>query len=123
MTDLSNLAHFIAALDAAGELVRVRHPVYVDRELCEIADRAMKSPEGGPALLFESVNLFDGSRSAYPVAINLFGSMRRMEISMGVQSLDEIQHPQGCEFAVRRALGDHVDLRVPGQQGDALDGG
>src|SRR5688572_33320556 len=50
----------------------------------------MKTPGGGPALLFENVRLFDGSRSAYPVAINLFGSMRRMSMSLGVQRLDEI---------------------------------
>ena len=90
MTALNTLSDFIAALDSAGELVRVRQPVSVDLELCEISDRAMKRPGGGPALLFEHVTLFDGSRSAYPVAINLFGSMKRMEISMGVQSLDEI---------------------------------
>jgi uroporphyrinogen decarboxylase len=87
---LNTLSEFIAALESAGELVRVRQPVSVDLELCEISDRAMKQPGGGPALLFEHVTLFDGSRSAYPVAINLFGSMKRMEISMGVQSLDEI---------------------------------
>ncbi|MGH7720258.1 MAG: menaquinone biosynthesis decarboxylase, partial [Gemmatimonadaceae bacterium] len=60
------------------------------REICEIADRVMKSPGGGPALLFENVTLFDGTRSAYPVAINLFGSMRRMALSLGVERLDEI---------------------------------
>ena len=34
--------------------------------------------------------LRDGSRSAYPVAINLFGSMRRMALSLGVEDLDDI---------------------------------
>ena len=62
----------------------------VDLEICEIADRVMKRPGGGPALLFENVTLFDGSRSEYPVAINLFGSMRRMSMSLGVERLDEI---------------------------------
>ena len=90
MTDLNTLSEFVTALEAAGELVRVRQPVSVNLEICEIADRVMKSPGGGPALLFETVTLLDGSRSAYPVAINLFGSMRRMELSMGVKSLDEI---------------------------------
>jgi 4-hydroxy-3-polyprenylbenzoate decarboxylase len=51
--------------------------VKVHLELCEIADRAMKMPGGGPALLFEQPVLRDGSRSpSIPVAINLFGSMR-----------------------------------------------
>ena len=61
---LNSLCQFIESLDTAGELTRVRHPVSVDLELCEIADRVMKSPGGGKALLFEHVTLFDGSRSA-----------------------------------------------------------
>src|SRR5690349_24446610 len=50
----------------------------------------MNMPVGGPALLFENVVLDDGTRSAYPVAINLFGSMRRMALALGVDTLDEI---------------------------------
>ena len=87
---LDSLAAFVEALDRAGELVRVRHPVSVDLELCEIADRAMKQPGGGPALLFEHPVLRDGSRSAYPVGINLFGSTRRMAMALGVSDLDTI---------------------------------
>jgi len=87
---LDSLSEFIDCLDRAGELVRITHPVSVDLELCEIADRVMKSPDGGKALLFENVTLFDGSRSAYPVAINLYGSMRRMAMSLGVEDLDSI---------------------------------
>jgi 4-hydroxy-3-polyprenylbenzoate decarboxylase len=63
--------------------------VKVDLELCEIADRVMKQPGGGPALLFEHVILPNGTRSAFPVAINLFGSMRRMSLALGVSALDE----------------------------------
>ena len=87
---IDTLAEFIARLDAAGELVRVRQPVSVNLELCEIADRVMKQPDGGKALLFEQPILMDGSRSQFPVAINLFGSMRRMATSLGVTSLDEV---------------------------------
>ncbi|HEX6051625.1 MAG TPA: menaquinone biosynthesis decarboxylase [Gemmatimonadaceae bacterium] len=87
---LDSLSDFIAAIDAAGELVRVRHPVAACLEMCEIADRAMKMPAGGPALLFENAILDDGSRSAFPVAINLFGSMRRMSIALGVERLDDV---------------------------------
>ncbi|HUF28230.1 MAG TPA: menaquinone biosynthesis decarboxylase [Gemmatimonadaceae bacterium] len=86
---LDTLSDFVSALDRAGELVRVRHPVHVDLELCEIADRVMKQPGGGKALLFEHVVLRDGSRSEYPVGINLFGSMRRMALSLGVERLDD----------------------------------
>jgi 4-hydroxy-3-polyprenylbenzoate decarboxylase len=85
-----SLNEFVQQLDRAGELVRVSHPVSVDLELCEISDRVMKMPGGGPALLFEHPVLFDGTRSAFPVAMNLFGSMRRMCLALGVGHLDEI---------------------------------
>jgi 4-hydroxy-3-polyprenylbenzoate decarboxylase len=87
---IDTVGQFLTELERAGELKRVTHPVSANLELCEIADRVMKSPGGGPALLFENVTLFDGSRSEYPVAINLFGSMRRMSMSLGVERLDEI---------------------------------
>jgi len=86
---LDSLSEFISAIEAIGELVRIREPVRVELELCEIADRVMKQPGGGKALLFEHPVLADGSRSPYPVAINLFGSMKRMALSLGVEDLDE----------------------------------
>ena len=85
-----DLQSFIAALDDAGELVRIRNPVRVRLELCEIADRVSKQPGGGKGLLFEHAVLDDGTRSPYPVAINLFGSMRRMAMALGVESLDDV---------------------------------
>jgi len=87
---IENISQFIDAIDEAGELARISHPVAAKLELCEIADRVMKRPGGGRALLFENVTLDDGTRSAYPVAINLFGSMSRMSLALGVSSLEEI---------------------------------
>ncbi|CAN5624192.1 menaquinone biosynthesis decarboxylase [soil metagenome] len=87
---LDTLGEFVDALESAGEIVRVHEPVCAKLELCEIADRAMKLPGGGPALLFEDVVLDGGARSEFPVAINLFGSMKRMQIALGVESLEEI---------------------------------
>lgn len=87
---LNNLRDFIRAIDGIGELVRVTHPVRARLEIAEIADRTMKSPGGGPALLFEHVLLEDGRRSPQPVAINLFGSMRRMCLALGTAKLDDI---------------------------------
>src|SRR5881628_239069 len=46
---LDNLRDFLGALDARGELARVTHPVSVDKQITEVADRCMKSPGGGPA--------------------------------------------------------------------------
>lgn len=84
------LGDFVRDLEERGELRRVSHPVSVDREITEIADRCMKSPGGGPALLFEDVRLMDGTASDFPLAINLFGSYGRMALALGVQDLDEI---------------------------------
>src|SRR2546421_382799 len=87
---LDNLRDFLRALDARGELVHVGRPVSVDREITEIADRCMKSPGGGPALLFEHPTLPSGGPARYPVAVNLFGSEKRMALALGVERLDEV---------------------------------
>ncbi len=87
---LANLRELLRAIESAGELVRVTEPVRARLEVAEIADRCMKSPGGGPALLFEHVLLEDGRRSPHPVAINLFGSMRRMCLALGVEDLETI---------------------------------
>ncbi|HEY6089183.1 MAG TPA: UbiD family decarboxylase domain-containing protein, partial [Gemmatimonadaceae bacterium] len=100
---LDNISQFLSAIDRAGELARIAEPVKARLELCEIADRVMKQPGGGKALYFEHVILDDGSRSSYPVVINLFGSMRRMSLALGVDDLDEI----GARIT------EMLDLQVP----------
>ncbi len=100
---IDSLGQFIDAIDEAGELARIAHPVAARLELCEIADRVMKQPGGGRALLFENVTLDDGTRSPYPVAINLFGSMKRIALALGVDDLDEIG----------KRITEMLDLQVP----------
>jgi 4-hydroxy-3-polyprenylbenzoate decarboxylase len=87
---LDNLRAFIGAIDAAGDLTRIDRPVSIDKEITEIADRCMKSPNGGPALLFARPMLRGGGASRYPVAVNLFGSERRMAMALGVECLDDV---------------------------------
>src|SRR5258705_12426647 len=87
---LDNLREFVAALDIAGDLTRVARRVSVDKEITEVADRCMKSPGGGPALLFTQPMLRNGGKSRYPVAVNLFGSARRMSLALGVECLDQV---------------------------------
>ncbi|HEU0015012.1 MAG TPA: menaquinone biosynthesis decarboxylase [Longimicrobium sp.] len=84
-----NLRDFLRHLDRTGQLVRVREPVSVDLEMAEIADRTMKLPGGGPALFFEKPVLMDGTISDMPVAINIFGSWRRMAAALGVRDVEE----------------------------------
>src|SRR5579863_5591838 len=87
---------FASALEARGELVRVRRAVDPRLEIAEIADRTVKAR--GPALLFENVR---GSR--FPVLINAFGSRRRTSIALGVEDLED--HA--------RALSELVHTRAP----------
>ena len=44
---------FVDALEKAGELKRISQPVATELEITELADREMKSPGGGKALLIE----------------------------------------------------------------------
>ena len=80
---------FVNALDRAGELKRISQPVATELEITEIADREMKSPGGGKALLFEKPTV-NGVVSPFPVAINTLGSHKRMAMSMGANSVDEV---------------------------------
>ncbi len=85
---------FLKQLESAGELKRV--PVEVDPvlEAGAIADRVAKEPGGGPALLFEKVR-----GSTLPVAMNVYGSARRMALALGVD-----RDPCGLD-----AIGDRIE--------------
>ena len=88
------LREFLSALEQAGELHRVRAEVSPELEITEIADRVSRMPAtasagaqafdpamaamGGKALLFERV-----AGSDFPLAINVWGSYRRMEMALG----------------------------------------
>ena len=91
----SDLREWIAALERAGELKRIKAEVDPELEITEIADRVSKAgrpghlPEmkkGGPALLFEKVKGHAGAQ----VLINQFGSEARMKLALGVDRLEDI---------------------------------
>ena len=86
-----DLRQWIAALDRAGELKRIKTEADPILEIPEITDRVSKSRDakgnpGGPALLFQNLKGHPGSQ----LLINQFGSERRMKMSVGVDSYDEI---------------------------------
>src|SRR6266853_2842264 len=81
----SDLNDFISDLDRRKLLSRVAEPVSPDLEIAAVTDRACKSRGGGPALLFERPSGFD-----IPVATNVFGSMERMCLALGVKRLDDL---------------------------------
>lgn len=85
---------FIAALEKAGELKRISTPVATELEITELADREMKAPGGGKALLIEKPTI-NGQVSPFPVAINTMGSWKRMALSMGAESVDEVAEELG----------------------------
>ncbi len=79
----ADLKDFLAALEHAGELHRVRAAVDPTLEISEIVTRTVRAK--GPALLFERP-----TRGDMPVAINLFGTHRRMAMALGVDDVNEI---------------------------------
>jgi 4-hydroxy-3-polyprenylbenzoate decarboxylase len=99
-----DLRGWISALERAGELKTIRTEVDPILEITEIADRVSKgsvsdriadplrpgsarqgSP-GGPALLFQNLKGHPGSQ----VLINQFGSARRMNLALEVDTLDQV---------------------------------
>lgn len=77
-----NLQEFIAALESAGELVRIKDYVNPELEITEITDRISK--QNGPALLFENTG------TPFPLLINSMGSYKRMCMALGVNEMDDI---------------------------------
>jgi len=110
---------FVNALDKAGELRRIPQPVATELEITEIADREMKSPDGGRALLFGKPTV-NGEVSPFPLAINTMGSHKRMAMSLGANSVDEAAAELGSLMKARpptsfreaiKLLGQALDLR------------
>src|SRR5262245_37206305 len=81
----SDLDDFLADLDKRRLLTRVGDAVSPDLEIAAVTDQACKTPGGGPALLFEKPTGFD-----IPVASNVFGSLERMCLALGVKRLDDL---------------------------------
>jgi len=88
----SDVTAFITEIERRGELARIADALDPKLEIAAVIDRVSKSPGGGPALLFErpagSTSLTAGA--TMPVAANLYGSMSRICLALGVQHLDEL---------------------------------
>jgi 4-hydroxy-3-polyprenylbenzoate decarboxylase len=92
----NDLREWIAALERAGELKRIKTEVDPVLEIAEITDRVSKSRDkndkfGGPALLFENPKTSPPSSTpSTQVLINQFGSERRMRMALEVDALDDV---------------------------------
>jgi 4-hydroxy-3-polyprenylbenzoate decarboxylase len=110
---------FVQNLDRAGELIRISQPFATELEITEIANREMKKPGGGKALLFEKPTV-NGEVSPFPVAINTMGSWKRMALSLGATSVEEVAAELGSLMKAKpptnfrdavKLLGTALDLR------------
>jgi 4-hydroxy-3-polyprenylbenzoate decarboxylase len=99
----------VQALETAGELKRIRKPIATELEITALADREMKSPGGGKALLIEQPTV-NGEVSPFPLAINTLGSHRRMAMSLGADSVE----------AVAAKLGSLIQAKPPAGFSEAL---
>jgi 4-hydroxy-3-polyprenylbenzoate decarboxylase len=101
----SDLDDFLADLSKRRLLTQIETAVSPDLEIAAVTDRASKLPGGGPALLFEKPTGFE-----IPVASNVFGSLERMCLALGVQALEELA----------ASIGELIAPQVPAGLLDAL---
>jgi 4-hydroxy-3-polyprenylbenzoate decarboxylase len=80
----ASLQEFVAKLEKAGELIRIKTFVDPVLEIAEVTDRVSKTPAQNKALLFENTG------TPFPLLINSMGSERRMCMALGVEKLDDI---------------------------------
>jgi len=132
----ASVQDFVRALEAAGELVRVRGEVSPVLEISGIADEMSKRPSphlpshgtrqtdprhhhlGGHAMLFERVAGCD-----MPVLINAFGSYRRMEMALGCNDAGHGAapgHTPGGFEAVAARIAELVKPQPPSSIEDAV---
>jgi 4-hydroxy-3-polyprenylbenzoate decarboxylase len=104
---------FINALDAAGELIRITQPIATELEITEIADREMKKPDGGKALLFEKPTV-NGVVSPFPLAINTLGSHKRMAMSLNAGSVEEVAAELGSLMKAKPPTGFRETIKLLG---------
>ena len=77
-----DLRDFLMVLETAGELKKVIVPVSPYLEMTEVCDRLLR--RGGPAILFQKPVGHE-----IPVLGNLFGTVRRVAMGMGVDASDD----------------------------------
>jgi 4-hydroxy-3-polyprenylbenzoate decarboxylase len=102
----NNLKDFIKILEESNELIRIKREVSAELEITEITDRFSKLPDAeNKALLFENVKGYN-----IPVLINSMGSLKRMNLALGVNDFEE----------VARRIEDLLEFKVPDSLVDKL---
>ena len=80
---IEDLGEFVAKLEQAGEIRRIKTQVDADLEIAEILRRVMYSH--GPAILFENIKNHE-----MPVLGNAFGSLKRLELGLETTDFTQI---------------------------------
>ncbi len=80
----ADLREFLSQLESKGELKRVPLEVSPRLEMTEVCDRLLRA--GGPAVLFERPK-----GHSIPVLGNLFGSVRRIAMAMGLDEVGKLR--------------------------------
>ena len=79
-----DLRDFIAQLETRGLLKRIDYPVSPYLEMTVVSDRVLRA--GGPALLFTNPK-----NHRMPVLTNLFGTVERVALGMGEESISALR--------------------------------
>ncbi|WP_180899615.1 UbiD family decarboxylase [Martelella soudanensis] len=111
-----SLASFVQQIEGRGLLRRIDTPISMRHDITEIHRRVLEA--NGPALLIENPVAGGGMPSSVPVLVNLFGTIERVALGMGleVQDLD----PLGEGLAQLRSPRPPRDLRSAWAQRDML---
>ena len=104
---------FLNTLEKNGELRRISFPVATELEITEIADREMKIPGGGQALLFEKPTV-QGKPADLPLAINTLGSQKRMALALGRDSVQEAAAELGSLMHAKPPTGFREAIKLLG---------
>lgn len=80
----SDLRDFITQLESRNLLKRIDYPVSPDLEMTTVSDRVLRA--GGPALLFTNPSNYQ-----MPVLTNLFGTVERVALGMGEESISALR--------------------------------
>ena len=84
-----DLPQFLKFLEQKQQLKRISYPVQTHLEITEISKRFLEA--NGPALLFENVIKQDGASSTIPVLTNLYASIERIAMGLGLNNSTELK--------------------------------
>ncbi len=114
-----DLREFVRILEERGDLSKVGTEVDPEQEVAAVVNRVSKGRGGGKALIFEKIK-----ESEWPVAVNLFGSLRRTAWALGVEDIQDLDNhlrealakagPGTAEERLRRLMAEREVLSIPG---------